>query len=275
MTRKYSPELVFLLTVIALGLIGFSSLSRSEYPALTAYHYLHISTSLAWLLLLLGQLVAVRQNRFDLHRTIGTSIFFAGPVLVASLTLLTVHSAANDAAADQADDLLVQNVGVTAEMALLVFLAFLLRQNRNLHGALLMSTSLLFMGIAMFFTLISYVPGYRIEGGEIETSSRFADAGQAISIVCFVIGLLFFLRNWRTAWPWLFAGSSFTVNAFLQMYLDQTGRTKPLTIVVASIGRAPAFGLSLLIFGALLWMAWRVVPAKRPKPLAVRMAGRA
>ncbi len=56
----------------------------------------------------------------------------------------------------KADVLLVQNVLVTLEMALLVFLAFLLRQNRSVHGSLLMSTSLLFMGIALFFTLISY-----------------------------------------------------------------------------------------------------------------------
>ena len=69
---------------------------------------LHILTSLAWLLLLLSQLVLIRQHRFDRHRAIGTSIFVAGPVLVATLTLLTVHSAAKDAVAGRVDVLVVQ-----------------------------------------------------------------------------------------------------------------------------------------------------------------------
>jgi len=55
-------------------------------------------------------------------------------------------------------------------------------------------------------------------------------------------------------------------------YLDGTGRTKSLTQLVASIGRAPAFVLGLLIFGALLWAAWRVDPAIRTKHLVVKAA---
>jgi len=72
--------------------------------------------------------------------------------------------------------MIVQNVMVTLEVALLVFLAFALRRNRNVHGALLLSTALLFMGIAMFFTLISHVPGYRAGPG---AGPRIADAAQA------------------------------------------------------------------------------------------------
>jgi hypothetical protein len=270
MRQKHTTEFVFLVIVIVLSLIGFSSLWLGENTKLTPYHYLHISTSLAWLLLLLSQLVLIRQHRFQRHRAIGMSIFIAGPLLVASLTLLSVHSAAEEAVAGQADNLLVQNVMTTAEIALLVFLAFTLRRNRKVHASFLMSTTLLFTGIALFFTFISYVPRFKIEGPE--TFSRFADAGQTISILVLVLGLLFFLKNWRTGWPWIIAGSFFTLNGFLQMYLDNTGRTKSLTQVVASIGRAPAFALSLLIFSALLWVAWRVDPAARTQHLVVKEA---
>src|SRR5690349_20667825 len=204
MKQKHTPELVFLLAVIAVSLVGFSSLLRGENSELTPYHYLHIGTSVAWLLLLVSQLVLIRQRRSQRHRTIGKSIFVAGPLLVASLTLLSVHSAAKEAVAGQADDLLVQNVMTTAEIALLVFLAFLLRRNRKLHASCLMSTALLFMGIALFFTFISYVPRFRIEGPE--TFSRFAEAGQTISMFIILLGLLFFLKNWRTGWPWMIAG---------------------------------------------------------------------
>ncbi len=68
--------------------------------------------------------------------------------------------------------LVVQNVMFTVEMALL-------------------------MVIAMSFTLISYVPGYRIEGPE--TVSRFGEAVQTSSLIGSVIGLLFFRTAPRTS----------------------------------------------------------------------------
>lgn len=273
MKQKHTLEFLFLLTVIAFSLVGFSSLWLGQHPERTPYHYLHIGTSLAWLLLLLSQLVLIRQRRPQRHRAIGKAIFIAGPVLVASLTLLSVHSAAKDAIAGRPDTLLVQNVMTTAEVALLVLLAFILRRNRKLHASFLMSTALLFMAIAMFFTFISYVPGFKIEGPE--TFSRFAKAGQTISIIVLLVGLLFFLKAWRTGWPWIIAGSFVSLNGFLQVYLDSAGHTKSLTQLVASIGRAPAFGLSLLIFTALLWMAWKVEPAARTQHLLVKEATRA
>ena len=263
MKNKYTLEIIFLVLVIALSLTGFSSLYFGKPVERNVFHYLHIITSLAWLMLLLSQLVLISQQRFHLHRFIGKSIFFAGPVLVASLTLLSVHSAVKDAEVGKADFLVVQNVIVTLEMALLVFLAFILRKNRQVHGALLMSTALLFMGIALFFTLISYVPGYRIEGPE--TFNRFAKAAQTISFVGGLIGVLFFLKNRRTGWPWLLAGSFFILNGLLQMIVAEMDATKQLTLLVASIGRTPAFALSLMIFVALLWLAWRVGSPKRTK----------
>jgi hypothetical protein len=259
--------------VIAVSLVGFSSLVLGEQPALTGYHYLHIITSLAWLVLLLGQLLLVRQHRFRRHRTVGKSIFIAGPLLIASLALLSVHSASKEAVAGLADELLVQNVVTTMEVALLVFLAFILRRNRDLHGSFIMSTSLPFMGIALFFTFISYVPRFKIDGPE--TFSRFSEAAQTISLILIVVGLLFVVRNWRTGWPWLLASLFFTLNGLLQVFLDSTDRTKSLTALVASIGRAPAFGLTLLSFGALLGLAWRVAPAKRTKQFVVTEATRA
>ena len=261
MKHKYTLAMVFPVIVIALSVVGFSSLALGAQPGLTAYQVLHIITSLAWLLLLLSQLVCIRQHRFHLHRTIGTSIFVAGPVLVASLMLLSVHSAAKDAVAGRADMLVVQNVTFALEVALLVLLAFVLRHNRKVHGALLMSTALMFMVIALFFTLISYVPRYRIEGPE--TFSHFADAGQASALIGSLIGVLFFLKHSRTGWPWLLTSSFFFVNGYLQMIVAQTDRTKTLTVLVASIGRVPAFAFGLTIFMALLWIAWKVKPAAR------------
>ena len=261
MRQRYTLEIAFLLIVIAVSLIGFSSLVRGDPVALTGYHVLHVITSLAWLLLLLGQLVLIRQRRFDLHRTIGKYIMVAGPTLIASVSLLTVHSASRESAAGTVDDLVVQNVTFTLELALLVLLAFVLRRNRNVHGALLMSTALMFLVIAMFFTFISYVPGYRIEGPE--TFDRFAKSGQTSALIGSVVGLLFFLRNVRTGWPWILVSAFFLLNGYLQMVVDQSGRTQLLTVLVGSIGEVAAFGLGLTIFVGLLWTALRMTPTPR------------
>lgn len=261
--QTHTIEMAFLLFVIVVSLIGFSSLGREDQGAITGYRLLHIITSLAWLLLLLGQLAMIRQRRFERHRTIGQCVLVAGPILIASLTLLTVHSASKEAAAGMVDDLVVQNVTFTLEMALLVFLAFALRRNRNVHGSLLMSTALMFLVIAVFFTLISYVPGYRVEGPE--TFDRFEKSGQMGALIGAVIGLLFFLKNVRTGWPYLLVSAFFFLNGYLQMVVAQGGRTKDLTELVGSIGEMPAFGLGLVAFGALLWMAWKIVPTRRGK----------
>ncbi len=258
MRQQYTLEIAFLIVVIAVSLVGFSSLTRDGITALTGYHVLHIVTSLAWLLLLLAQLLLIRQRRFDRHRSIGASILGVGPILFASLTLLTVHSAARETAAGAVDDLVVQNVTFTLQVALLLLLAFALRRNRKVHGALLLSTALMFLAIALFFTLISYVPGNRIEGPE--TFDRFVKSAQAATLVGSAIGLFFFLRSWRTGWPWLLVTGFFILNGYLGFLVAQRGWTKDLTVIVGAIGESAAFGLALPIFAVLLWTVWKRGP---------------
>ncbi|KFN43019.1 hypothetical protein [Arenimonas oryziterrae] len=261
MNKPYSLELFFLCLVMLISLVGFSSLFVGSDASITAYHVVHVITILGWLTLLAIQLFLIRQGRFDSHRIVGKTIFVAGPVLVATLTFLTVHSAAKDAALGRADFMVVQNVMVTLEVALLVLLAFALRRNRRIHGALLLSTGLLFMEIALFFALISYAPGFRASGPGAPPS--FAAAGQTITWVGGGVALLFFFRNWRIGWPWLLAGSFAFVNGLLQMLLARSEGTKPLTLLVASIGRPSAFALGLLVFAVLLWLAWIAASPKR------------
>lgn len=261
MRQRYTLEFAFLLIVIVVSLVGFSSLVQGGSVALNGYHVLHIVTSLMWLGLLLTQLLFVRQGRFDRHRAIGAAVLVAGPILIASVSLLTVHSAAKEAAAGTVDDLVMQNVTFTLELALLVLLAFVLRRNRAVHGALLMSTALMFLVIALFFTFISYVPGFRVEGPE--TFDRFAKSGQTAAMIGSAIGLLFFLRKWRTGWPWLLTAAFFMLNGYLQVTVDQTGQTMAWTQRVGAIGEMRGFVLGLAMFAALIGAAWKLAPTRR------------
>ena len=78
MRPSYTLEIVFLVMVIALSLVGFSSLALGSQVELTAYHLLHIIASLSWLALWLSQLVLIRQHRFERHRAIRYVHFFRG-----------------------------------------------------------------------------------------------------------------------------------------------------------------------------------------------------
>lgn len=76
-----------------------------------------------------------------------------------------------------------------------------------------------------------------------DSFTRSAEAGQAISV--------------------LLASVLFALSGLLQVFLDSTDRSTYPTAVVASIGRAPAFGPSFLSFGALFWVARKVSPGQR------------
>lgn len=234
-TNQYFSEHLLLAATMVLSVFGFWNIYLGERAAPNSFHHLHLVTNFSWMFLLLYQLRLIAGKRHGDHRRVGQAVLVLGPLLFASTALLSVHSARRGIASGQGDDLIVQNVITTLLVALLILLAFVLRTRRKLHGAFMMSTALLFLGIALFFTLISFVPGYRIEGPE--TFDRFGRAGMTLSIVCLVVGLLFFARDYRNGWPFMLAGSSFSFNEWLKSSLTQTELTA-LTEFVASMNEA-------------------------------------
>lgn len=254
--KKNTTELIFIVFVILLSIAGFWELFLGVDADPDAYHYLHAFTSMAWLLLLLSQLILIEKKRFSKHRKLGLAIFFMGPVIISTVALLSVHSASKAAAAGQGDFMIVQNVMVTLELGIIILMAFVLRKKRKLHGAFLMSSALLFMGIALFFVLINFIPQYKIEGPE--TFYRFETAGITASIASAVVGILFFLKSMRNGWPWLIVVSFFFINGFINSLLIESDNIKPLTEIVGSMNLTLTFLVSLLGFLILLILAWQV-----------------
>ena len=123
-------------------------------------------------------------------------------------------------------------------------------ERRILHGSFMLSTTILFMGIALFFTLISFVPQYRIEGPE--TFYRFATAGMAAQSTCLVVGLIFFVKDFRNGWPFMLAGLFFLLNEFIRSTLDSKKLIEPLTQFVGSLNPALTFVGSFAVLLALL-----------------------
>src|SRR5688500_1561078 len=120
---------------MVLTLTGFWNIYFAPNADPTQLHHAHVLTTSIWLLLLLYQLKLVRENSYQDHRKAGLAVLVLAPLLVATAALLSVHSAYKGIASGEGDFLIVQNVGVTLELALLILLAFVLRTRRNLHGA--------------------------------------------------------------------------------------------------------------------------------------------
>lgn len=246
----YLFEYILIAATMLLTALGFWDIFLGANAAPNLYHLLHIATNVTWLCLLLYQLRLVGSKRYADHRRMGLAVLALGPLLFATTALLSVHSAHKGVVSGEGDFLIVQNVMVTLELGFFILLAFVLRRRRKLHGALLMSSAILFMGIALFFTLISFVPQYKIEGPE--TFYRFATAAQTGQTICLVVGLLFLVRDFRNGWPFLLASSFFVLNEFLRSALERNDLIDPLTEFVGALSKPLTFVGSFTLLLALL-----------------------
>ena len=262
--RRYAFEFALIAAAMVISVLGFWNIYLGPEAAAQPHHHLHLATAFMWMGLLLFQLMLIAGNHREKHRKVGLAVLVAGPLLVATTAMLSVHSAHKGVVSGEGDFLIIQNVMVTIELGVLIVLAFLLKQRRKLHGSLLLSTTILFMGIALFFALISFVPQYRIEGPE--TFYRFQMAGMTGQIICAAVGLFFFLRDRKNGWPFLAAGLCVPFNDALRMLLGKFGLIDLLTEMVGSMNQPATFITTFALLLALL--AATALPAVR-QPRAI------
>lgn len=247
---EYSFERLFIAIVMLLTVTGFWSVYFGLDANPGPLHHLHVITNFIWLLLLLCQISLIGSKKHGAHKKVGLSVLVVGPLLVATTALLSVHSARKGLASGQGDFLIVQNVGITLEFALMIVMAFVVRKQRKLHGSFLLGTAMLFMGIALFFTLISFVPAFKIEGPE--TFYRFETAATAGRYICLAVGLLFFFRDRKNGWPLLLASSFFSLNELVKSFLAEHDLIQSLTGFVGSMNPSLTFIGSFAVLSALL-----------------------
>lgn len=255
----YSLEFGLIAAVMLIMVLGFWDIYFGADADAQPHHHLHIATVFIWIGLLLAQLTLMARGNREMHRKLGLAVMVAGPLLVATTATLSVHSAHKGLVSGEGDFLIIQNVMVTLELGLLIFLAFLLKNRRKLHGALLLSTTILFMGVALFFALISFVPQFRIEGPE--TFYRFQMAAISGQVICVAVGFLFFIRDKRNGWPFLVAGLCFFLNEAIRSLLTSFGLINPLTELVGSMSQPLTFIASFALLSSLL--AATALPAVR------------
>jgi hypothetical protein len=263
--KPYAAELLLLLFTMVVGLLGFWGIYVGPKADPQPHHHLHVITTFGWMGLLLAQISLLARGERASHRRVGLAVLLAGPLLVASAALLTVHSARSALISGEEDILIVQNVLGTLWLALILFMAFALKKRRKLHGALLSSTLVMFLGPALFFSLIAFAPPFRIEGPE--TFYRFQTAAMTGLAIIMLIVLLLFAKDRRNNWPYLFAAASYLLGEGGKAMLGRLDLIDPLTRTVAIPSEAAAFIIAIAIMLALLLRT--VLPTSSKKRLRV------
>lgn len=248
--NPYLSEHLLIAAVMLISILGFWDIYFGAGSGPQPHHHLHVATAFAWMFLLLFQLRLIGNGNYAAHRKVGLAVLFAAPLLVATTAMLSVHSAHRGVVSGNGDFLIIQNVMGTIELGLLIFLAFLMKRRRKLHGAFLLSTTILFMGIALFFALISFAPPFRIEGPE--TFYRFQTAAMTGQAICLAVGVLFLIKDFRNGWPFLLAALFFVLNEMIRIALTQFDLIDPLTRIVGSMSQPLTFFGSLALLALLL-----------------------
>ncbi len=248
--KEYVFEYLLIATVMVISVLGFWGIYFGAEANPQPHHHLHVATAFVWMFLLLFQLTLIGRGSYKTHRKVGLTVLVAGPLLVATTAMLSVHSAHRGLVSGEGDFLIVQNVMGTVELGLLILLAFLVKKRRKLHGSFLLSTTLLFMGIALFFALISFVPQFKIEGPE--TFYRFQTAAMTGQAIGLFVGLFFFARDFRNGWPFLLAAFCLPLNEVIRWQLTRSDLIDPLTALAGSMSQLLTFiGSFALLFSLL------------------------
>jgi hypothetical protein len=256
--RRYLFEYLLLVVVILLTLAGFWNIYFGAEANPNSYQALHLITLLTWLFLLLLQLGLIGKNQYLNHRRVGLAILFVGPLLVATTAVLAVHSAHKGLDSAEGDPMIVGNVLAPLQLSSIIVVAFILKKRRAIHGAFLLSTAILFLGIALFFTVLAFMP------------DRFDVAGMAGTFVCLLVGILFFLKDRRNGWPMLIVGSLFTINGFISSFLVENGLILPLTKFIGSAHKPIVFLGAFTLM--LILLALTVIPKGQQSKTKVLVA---
>ena len=258
---QYRAELALIGATMIIGVLGFWNIYFGDGADPQPHHHLHLATTYVWMGLLLLQVIHLARGNGSRHRRTGLAVLVAGPCVVASAAMLTVHSASRAIASGQDDFLIVQNVLGTIWLAALLVLAFALKHRRKVHGALLASTLILFLGPALFFALIAFAPPFRIEGPE--TFYRFQTAGWTGLGIILVATAALYLRDRRNNWPYLLAAASYLAGEGIKALVGRFDLAESLTRIVAMPSRASAFVVAFVTVAAVL--AALVVPPRRTR----------
>lgn len=255
----------YLGVVLLLVLAGFAfwpsyygRLGEATWP-----FHLHGVTATVWMLLLVGQQVAIQRGSRALHRAVGRSMLVIVPLFTAAGLMMVQSMTASDRpfATTLGNRLgFIDGLAVVA-FAGLCYGALAYRRNVWLHaGYLLVTPLLLVMAVVTRLNPFGYVDRLAPGGSMVE---QFAIQFDIASVLVLGAAAALYLSHRRYAAPFV-AIAVVTVVQWLAFYwIDAL----PLWAATADvIGEAPLLVVGAVGFGvglAAVWLGWRAPRAAR------------
>ncbi len=228
----------FVLALLPITVLAFWPTYFAVMPSASVSHHVHGLTGTAWILLIAAQSWSIHNERRQLHKTVGKSVFILGPLMIAGFAMATyagaVKSIANHPFYEMfGHALLTADVWLLFVTPILLYLAFRHRRKVRVHGALMFATLIGLVPpiLARLFGMV--VPGLTIRGPE--TLYRFEYNLAASMVVTVVIALWLYFRSQRDGWPWLLAAGITAISYVLYLSLGQLAMWNPVVTFIAGL----------------------------------------
>jgi len=154
--EKFKNVSLWFLALLAINVGGFwFSYFGTLFRGVDFAHHFHAIVMLAWVGLLIVQPFLIRQKRFSLHRQLGRIGFFVAILVVISGLYVAIFGLGEGVNARGARGFYF-SLFLSFNFALMASLAFLTRQNFELHARYMIATGLVFIipGFGRFYFLL-------------------------------------------------------------------------------------------------------------------------
>ena len=256
-------------------LIGFWATYFSVVgDAMPLGFHVHAVTSMAWLLLLIAQHVAIHRRNNALHKQMGKASFALFPLLMLGFVMI-INVTADRYVAQENEFIAYAGPKFGGALAIalvayctLFYQALKHRRNVKLHAGYMLATPMILFESPFGRLMDQYIPWLnflRTEGPhEVMSSIAFSDG-----LMILMAMTLYFMDRKHGA-PWLVASVFMAVQALFVWFAYAVPGLETAFAAYASIPQGLTLALGLAAGGLAGWLGWEAgkPPAKKAKAVA-------
>lgn len=269
MPYRYAPYFVgFVLLVIMTGF--WASYFAAEGAVPLAFH-VHAVSSMTWLILLIGQQLAVQRRAIALHRQMGRASFVLFPFLILGFVMIINLTAANyGAGIGEVTMQLGPSFGIGMVIAIaayltLFYLALKHRRNVKLHAGYMLATPLILFESPFSRVMGDFLPWMNVIGSPFPHAILDTIAISDAMVTGFA--LVLWARNRKHGAPWLIAAGFVAFQGVVMWFAPFIPAITAGFAAYAAIPPGVTLALGIVAGAAAAWLGWEAGKTER-KPAA-------
>lgn len=269
MPYRHAHYFVGMVLLVIMGGFWASYFSRVGGEMPLAFH-VHALTSVAWLLLLIVQHVAIHRRANALHKQMGLASFVLFPLLILGFTMIINLSAQRFVAAE--NPFILHNgpaFGIGMAVAIAAYLtlfyqALKTRRNIRLHAGYMLATPMILFESPFSRLMDALFPWMNIIGSEgvhaVQDTIVVSDA------IMIAFAMVLYFRDRKHGAPWLVASFFMALQAITMWFAPFVPVIGRVFGAYAAIPPAVTLSLGLALGAAAAWLGWEA--GKPPRKAA-------